>query len=171
MNNEQKQVEDMSTDEMMEKTKQMLAKVGLAIVNQDALANLMTESCVAVMTFNDYEGQHRAKQTEEANVKADRNRERAGRLALAVREVAVDLAGTIPEGQVDKMTAILCGNPLEVVNDEDIIDAERFIAAAVDFSDAGPDKFKPGYSQYRDLALCAAKVVAHYKGTPDAEHS
>ncbi len=41
----------------------------------------------------------------------------------------------------------------------------NFIAAAVDFSDAGPDKFKPGYDQYRDLALAAQRVA---NATPPA---
>lgn len=43
----------------------------------------------------------------------------------------------------------------------DQIEADRrFIAAAVDFMEAGPDKFKPGYDQYRDLAIAASRLSA-----------
>lgn len=37
---------------------------------------------------------------------------------------------------------------------------QRFIAAALDFSAAGPDKFRPDWQTYRDLAEAAGRVAA-----------
>lgn len=34
-----------------------------------------------------------------------------------------------------------------------------FIAAALDFSDAGPERFKPGYDEYRDVVLAASRLT------------
>jgi hypothetical protein len=65
----------------------------------------------------------------------------------------------VVEDHLKQFARAIAPKPPAVSSESAGVEDDRlFIAAALDFSNAGPNHFSPGFLQYRDLALAASRV-------------